>query len=93
MTDIPQKLDADLCHLKWRICVFQLLSSSQLPLCVWFRCSERALLNYFLTRLRAIDPDVLVGHNIAAFDLSVLLHRMLINKVSNRINSLLIYSL
>ncbi|GMH42291.1 hypothetical protein BSKO_10210 [Bryopsis sp. KO-2023] len=43
--------------------------------------SERALLSYFLARLKSIDPDVLVGHNIAAFDLTVLLHRMQHNKV------------
>jgi DNA polymerase alpha subunit A len=29
-----------------------------------------------LARLQALDPDVLVGHNIAAFDLDILLHRM-----------------
>lgn len=44
-------------------------------------CSERALLNYFLARLKVIDPDVLVGHNIAAFDMSLLFHRMNANKV------------
>lgn len=37
---------------------------------------ERALLAHLLARLQDLDPDVLVGHNIAAFDLDVLLHRL-----------------
>lgn len=38
--------------------------------------NERALLTCLLTRLQGLDPDVLVGHNISAFDLNVLLHRL-----------------
>ena len=38
--------------------------------------TERALLTNLLARLRALDADVYVGHNISAFDLDVLLHRL-----------------
>ncbi|KAL1921703.1 uncharacterized protein VTP21DRAFT_10345 [Calcarisporiella thermophila] len=37
---------------------------------------ERALLDRFVSILRQVDPDVLIGHNIIGFDLDVLLHRM-----------------
>ena len=43
--------------------------------------TERGLLQHLLARLRALDPDVLVGHNISAFDLDVLLHRLQHHKV------------
>jgi hypothetical protein len=43
--------------------------------------SERALLMNLLARLRALDADVYVGHNIGAFDLDVLLHRLQHHKV------------
>jgi DNA polymerase elongation subunit (family B) len=42
--------------------------------------SERALLQNLLARLRALDADVYCGHNIAAFDLDVLLHRLQAHK-------------
>jgi DNA polymerase alpha subunit A len=45
--------------------------------------TERALLSCLLTRLTALDVDVLVGHNISAFDLSVLLHRLQHHKVGD----------
>lgn len=45
--------------------------------------SERALVNYFLTKLQSLDPDVLVGHNFIGFDLDVLLHRMDRLNISN----------
>lgn len=38
--------------------------------------TERALLAALLARLRTLDADVYVGHNISAFDLDVLLHRL-----------------
>lgn len=38
--------------------------------------NERALLTMLVARLRQIDADVFVGHNFAAFDLDVLLHRL-----------------
>jgi DNA polymerase alpha subunit A len=38
--------------------------------------NERALLSWFLAKLHAVDPDVIVGHNWLGFDLDVLLHRM-----------------
>ncbi|KIY94207.1 DNA polymerase alpha subunit A, partial [Monoraphidium neglectum] len=43
--------------------------------------NERALLGCLLAKLQALDADVLVGHNISAFDLSVLLHRLQALKV------------
>jgi DNA polymerase alpha subunit A len=45
--------------------------------------SERALLGLLLARLAAADPDVIVGHNIAGFDLDVLLHRLQATKVAH----------
>ena len=44
--------------------------------------SERALLNYLVARLHSLDADVLVGHNIAAFDLAVLLQRLSVCKIA-----------
>jgi DNA polymerase alpha subunit A len=38
--------------------------------------NERALLGCLLAKLQAVDADVLVGHNISASDLSVLMHRL-----------------
>ena len=43
--------------------------------------TERALLTNLLARLRTLDADVYVGHNISAFDLDVLLHRLQHHKV------------
>lgn len=43
--------------------------------------NERALLTMLVARLRQIDADVFVGHNFAAFDLDVLLHRLQHHKV------------
>ncbi len=43
--------------------------------------SERALLSCLLARLQSLDADVLAGHNVAAFDLTVLLSRMQHHKV------------
>lgn len=45
--------------------------------------NERALLTMLVARLRQIDADVFVGHNFAAFDLDVLLHRLQHHKVPN----------
>ncbi len=47
------------------------------------QASERALLTGLLSRLRALDPDALVGHNLTAFDLDVLLHRLQAHKVAS----------
>jgi DNA polymerase alpha subunit A len=38
--------------------------------------NEKGLLIMLVARLRALDADVFVGHNIAAFDFDVLLHRL-----------------
>lgn len=43
--------------------------------------SERALLNFFLTKLSNIDPDLIVGHDILNFDIEVLLSRINVHKV------------
>lgn len=43
--------------------------------------SERALLCNVVARLKALDPDVLVGHNVLAFDLDVMYRRMIHLKV------------
>ena len=45
------------------------------------QASERALLTGLLARLRTLDPDAIVGHNLTAFDLDVLLHRLQAHKV------------
>ena len=47
------------------------------------QASERALLCNLLARLRTLDADVYVGHNVSAFDLDVLLHRLQFHKVLN----------
>ena len=45
--------------------------------------SERALLNCFFARIHRFDPDVVVAHNIMAFDLEILLSRGSENKCAN----------
>jgi DNA polymerase alpha subunit A len=45
--------------------------------------SERALLSLLLALLYKADPDLLVGHDIASFDLPTLLTRLSILKVEN----------
>lgn len=37
---------------------------------------ERALLNFFLTMMQKIDPDVVVGYDLLGHDLTILLDRM-----------------
>lgn len=43
--------------------------------------NERALLGCLLTKMAALDADVLVGHNIGAYELVVLLTRLQTHKV------------
>eukprot|EP00095_Tigriopus_kingsejongensis_P006205 snap_masked-scaffold252_size238019-processed-gene-1.18 protein:Tk06205 transcript:snap_masked-scaffold252_size238019-processed-gene-1.18-mRNA-1 annotation:"dna polymerase alpha catalytic subunit" len=43
--------------------------------------SERALLGFVLAKIQKIDPDIIIGHDITGFDLEVLLHRAVSNKV------------
>ncbi|GAA5813555.1 hypothetical protein MFLAVUS_007037 [Mucor flavus] len=38
--------------------------------------TESALLNFLIAKIHMSDPDIIVGHNFAGFDLDVLLHRM-----------------
>jgi hypothetical protein len=46
--------------------------------------NERMLLGHLLAKLAALDPDVLVGHNIGAYELAVLLARLQSHKVRAR---------
>lgn len=43
--------------------------------------SERALLGFLLAKISNIDPDIIIGHDITGFDLDVLLHRTVFNKI------------
>lgn len=43
--------------------------------------SERALLSTVVARLRDVDPDCIVGHNVLAYDLDILYSRMIALKV------------
>ena len=45
--------------------------------------SERALLNFFIARLHNIDADVLVGHNVVGYDMTVLLQRLSACKIQH----------
>ncbi|CAI7845073.1 unnamed protein product, partial [Closterium sp. NIES-53] len=45
--------------------------------------SERELLSYLLARMGRLDADVIVGHGLAVFDLTVLLQRMQACRVGN----------
>lgn len=71
-----------------RACAFDRLVShgNLLPKVAPSLCSlqsnERALLTMLVARLRQIDADVFIGHNFAAFDLDVLLHRLQHHKAS-----------
>jgi DNA polymerase alpha subunit A len=38
--------------------------------------SERALLAYLLAKIHRVDPDIIVGHNLASYQLAVLQHRL-----------------
>lgn len=50
---------------------------------VFKKSSERELLSFALAKMKAIDADVVVGHNILGFDLDVLLHRLQACKVGS----------
>ena len=45
--------------------------------------SERALLGFLLAKIGKIDPDIVLGHDITGFDIDVLLHRTVVNKIPN----------
>ncbi|KAL1140590.1 hypothetical protein AAG570_000520, partial [Ranatra chinensis] len=45
--------------------------------------SERALLNFFLTRLYRIDPDIIVGHDLSGYLIGLLVDRMGSEKIPN----------
>jgi DNA polymerase alpha subunit A len=44
--------------------------------------NEKALMTLLLSHIERVDPDVIVGHALTAFDLPVLLHRLKALKVS-----------
>ena len=43
--------------------------------------SERELLSLLLLRIQKLDPDIIIGHDLASFDLEVLQHRLLQTKI------------
>jgi len=45
--------------------------------------SERELLSLFLLKVQKLDPDVIIGHDVSTFDLEVLIHRMVQNKIAH----------
>ena len=45
--------------------------------------SERSLLGFVLSKIGLIDPDVIIGHDVSGFDIEVLLHRTMVNKIPN----------
>ncbi|KAK4326034.1 hypothetical protein Pmani_003411 [Petrolisthes manimaculis] len=45
--------------------------------------TERALLGFLLAKIHKVDPDIVVGHDIFGFDLTVLLHRISFNKIGH----------
>ena len=45
--------------------------------------SERALLGFLLAKIGKIDPDIIIGHDVFGFDMEVLLHRTVLNKIPN----------
>lgn len=45
--------------------------------------SERELLSLFLLKVQKLDPDVIIGHDVSSFDLEVLIHRMVQNKIAH----------
>ena len=47
------------------------------------QADERGLLSILLARLSQIDADVICGHNVAGFDVDVLLNRLRENKVAH----------
>lgn len=45
--------------------------------------SERALLNYLLTKLYKIDADIIVGHDLSGYTIELLVSRLSLHKVPN----------
>jgi len=45
--------------------------------------TERELLSLFLTKIQKLDPDIIMGHDVITFDLEVLVHRMIVNKIAH----------
>jgi DNA polymerase alpha subunit A len=41
------------------------------------------LLGFVLSKIGLIDPDVIIGHDVSGFDIEVLLHRTMVNKIPN----------
>ena len=60
---------------------FEKLSKSRTKGLVKTVKQETELLNFFLARLNAVDPDVLVGHQLEGVDFSILLNRLQAKKI------------
>ena len=43
--------------------------------------SERALLGFLYAKIGKYDPDIIIGHDISGFDIEVILHRAVANKI------------
>ena len=43
--------------------------------------SERALLGFLVAKIGKLDPDIIIGHDVTGFDLDVLVHRTVANKI------------
>ena len=40
-------------------------------------------MGFVLSKIGLIDPDVIIGHDVSGFDIEVLLHRTMVNKIPN----------
>ncbi len=58
-------------------------TESNAPIVLSSQADERGLLSILLARLSKIDADVICGHNVAGFDVDVLLNRLRENKVAH----------
>lgn len=45
--------------------------------------SKRALLNYLITKIWKIDPDIIVGHDLAGFGIDIIVEQLRVHKVPN----------
>lgn len=43
--------------------------------------TERALLGFLYAKIGKFDPDIIIGHDISGFDIEILLHRAVANKI------------
>ena len=43
--------------------------------------TERSLLGFLYAKIGKFDPDIIIGHDVSSFDIEVLLHRAVANKI------------